>query len=244
MVDPKLIAFVNGKLGAYALDWLKDQLVAVVLHPSEKRRNDQALQQALPPGIPVLTWPQNKAALLEFAPTHALSVQFSYIFRQDLLDLCPFANIHTSFLPYGRGAHPNAWAILNDHPAGVTLHLIDSGVDTGPILAQQEVSVDDADTAKTLYEKLQAQARVLIREAVPAWLAGTLLPYPQPDWSCPNHKVADLGNLVLDPERQYTGREVVDLIRACTFPPYDGIRYEINGRILRLRLDIEEEIDV
>ena len=47
-------------------------------------------------------------------------------------------NLHISYLPYNRGADPNLWSFIDDTPSGVTIHLIDEGLDTGPILIQKQ----------------------------------------------------------------------------------------------------------
>ena len=46
----------------------------------------------------------------------------------------PIINLHMSFLPFNRGAHPNFWSFVNKTPSGVTIHEINNGVDTGPII--------------------------------------------------------------------------------------------------------------
>lgn len=63
-------------------------------------------------------------------------------------------NLHISYLPWNRGADPNLWSWIDDTPKGVTIHLIDEGVDTGPILAQRHVLMGDDETLATSYGKL------------------------------------------------------------------------------------------
>ena len=71
-------------------------------------------------------------------------------------------NLHISLLPYGRGADPNIWSYLENTPNGVTIHRIDSGIDTGPVLVQKAVSMDfDHDTLKTSYIKLSQAVEIL-----------------------------------------------------------------------------------
>lgn len=48
-------------------------------------------------------------------------------------------NIHNAMLPFGRGAHPNFWAWFENNDHGVTIHRVDEGIDTGPVLAQRNV---------------------------------------------------------------------------------------------------------
>ena len=70
-----------------------------------------------------------------------VSYGYRHILKGDLINSsdCPIFNLHISYLPYNRGAHPNFWSFYDNTPAGVTIHLIDEGVDTGPIVSQKYV---------------------------------------------------------------------------------------------------------
>jgi len=90
----------------------------------------------------------------------------------DLLLVCRFAllppaifnapglgavNVHSSLLPRYRGIHPVSWALINgETETGVTLHRIGEGADTGPILSQSPVAIDDSDDLWSLTAKLNA----------------------------------------------------------------------------------------
>lgn len=52
-------------------------------------------------------------------------------------------NLHISYLPWNRGAHPNVWSFVDDTPKGVTIHLMSAGLDKGDILYQEAVSFLD-----------------------------------------------------------------------------------------------------
>lgn len=52
---------------------------------------------------------------------------------------CPIINLHISYLPYNRGAHPNFWSWWDETPKGVSIHFIDSGIDTGPVITRCQV---------------------------------------------------------------------------------------------------------
>ena len=70
-----------------------------------------------------------------------ISFGYRHILRPEFLRLChrPPINLHISFLPYNRGAHPVFWAFHDKTKIGVTVHEIDEGLDTGPILFRKEV---------------------------------------------------------------------------------------------------------
>ena len=63
-------------------------------------------------------------------------------------------NLHNSLLPYGKGIYPNLWSFIEGTPSGVSIHYIDSDIDTGDIIVQKEVVFSTDDTLKTSHDKL------------------------------------------------------------------------------------------
>jgi methionyl-tRNA formyltransferase len=76
-------------------------------------------------------------------------------------------NLHISLLPWNRGADPNLWSFLEDTPKGVTIHYIDSGIDTGDVVAQRAVEHLSMDTLRTSYLRLEREIERLFRECWP-----------------------------------------------------------------------------
>lgn len=89
-------------------------------------------------------------------------------------------NLHISMLPWNRGADPNLWSFLENTPKGVTIHLLDEGIDTGPILYQERVSFSDHETLNTAYEKLSFTIENLFCRNWPSIRSGTAPAKPQP----------------------------------------------------------------
>jgi len=84
-------------------------------------------------------------------------------------------NIHPSLLPAFPGLDAIGQALAaGAEETGVTVHFIDEGVDTGPVVAQERVAVEPDDTVETLRERLQAVEHELLPEAVRLYLAGAL----------------------------------------------------------------------
>lgn len=88
-------------------------------------------------------------------------------------------NLHISYLPWGRGADPNLWAWIDDEPHGVTLHYIDSGIDTGDIIAQRRVEMDADETLASSYTKLHEAAVGLFQDSWPELRNGRAARTPQ-----------------------------------------------------------------
>ncbi|MBT5926611.1 MAG: methionyl-tRNA formyltransferase [Verrucomicrobia bacterium] len=90
-------------------------------------------------------------------------------------------NIHTSLLPKYRGAAPIQWAIWNGDPVtGVTMMLMDQGMDTGPIVCTKEIPITSLTTAAILHDQLAEAGSILIRNRLVSYVRGDLEPNPQP----------------------------------------------------------------
>jgi len=120
--------------------------------------------------------------LASFQPELIIVAAFGYILPPEVLSLPRFAclNIHPSLLPQHRGPSPVADAILcGDELTGVTIMLMDRGMDTGPILAQEKVGVSFMDTTGSLTSRLADVGARLLLETLPKWRGGKLRPQAQ-----------------------------------------------------------------
>lgn len=89
-------------------------------------------------------------------------------------------NLHPSLLPRHRGASPIPAAILaGDTDTGVSLMLMDAGLDTGPLVAQRRMPLDGTETAPDLEARLAELAASLLAEQLEPWLNGELIPEAQ-----------------------------------------------------------------
>lgn len=96
--------------------------------------------------------------LRELEPDIIVTAAYGKILPQEILSLPKIAclNIHASLLPKYRGAAPIQWSIINgDKVTGITIMKMDEGMDTGDIILQKEISIEDNETYGTLYEKLK-----------------------------------------------------------------------------------------
>ncbi len=111
--------------------------------------------------------------LQAWQPDLIVVAAFGQILRQNVLDLPPLGciNIHASLLPRWRGAAPIQAAILNgDAQTGVTIMIMDAGVDTGAILSQRTEPIHKDDTAGILGERLSKIGAELLIETLPQYL--------------------------------------------------------------------------
>ena len=110
-------------------------------------------------------------ALAEAVGTHApdllVSAGFMKLVGEAILDRFPMVNTHPALLPSFPGMHGARDALEHGVKiAGATLFLVDGGVDTGPILAQVAVPVEDDDTEETLHERIKVGERAMLVETV------------------------------------------------------------------------------
>lgn len=168
-------------------------VVAVYTQPDKPVGRSRRI--ALPPvkrlamehGVPVIQPKTLKSAealgeLASFKPELIVVSAFGHILPQEVLALPKFGclNVHPSLLPRHRGPSPVAASILcGDQPTGVTIMLMDVGIDSGPILAQRKVGISFTDTAGSLASKLASVGAELLIETLPEWLEGKLEPQPQ-----------------------------------------------------------------
>lgn len=231
----------------------EEQIVGLVLHSPERQRyGSEILSAADLPADRVFYGDtlhhQDILHRIEaLHPDIALSVFFGYILQPSFLRIPAKGclNLHPAFLPYNRGAYPNVWSIVEGTPAGVTLHYVDEGIDTGDIVAQRQVPVRPTDTGERLYRRLEQACVDLFQRAWPLVRSGQASRIPQDKGSGTFHRVRDVERLDnIDLERSYTARELIDIIRARTFPPHRGAYFEHQGWRIYLQLELlyEEEL--
>jgi methionyl-tRNA formyltransferase len=249
----KIICLANNWTGWQVVKGLKErgeQIVGLVVHPEGKARfRDEILEAAgLGDGQVFDGSRLRDPAVLEqiaaLEPDLGLSLFFAYIMRPEFLEIFPreVINLHPGYLPYNRGVYANVFSILDDAPAGVTLHYVDQGVDTGDIIARLPVLVEPDDTGKTLYRRLEKACLELFWETWPQVSSGTNPRTPQDPAEGSAHSFGDIEGLdLIDLDKAYTGRELINLLRARTFPPYRGAYFLHKGQKVYLRLELEKE---
>ncbi len=247
----RILFLGNNWVGWQIVSCLREQgeeIVGVVIHSPEKRKYGEEIigSAGVAPSCvfdgSCLRQPETLEAIKALRPEMGVSALFGYIIRQDVLDLFTAGclNVHPALLPYNRGAFPNVWSIIEGTPAGVTIHYIDAGIDTGDIIAQQQVSVETFDTGGSLYRKLERACVDLFIHTWPVLRSGRVTRTPQPAQAGCEHRTRDV-ELVdeIDLDRTYTARELINILRARTFPPYSGAYFRQDGRRIYLSLQLD-----
>lgn len=189
------------------------------------------------------------ARIRSWQPDVILSVYFPQIIRRQVLDIPRLGavNLHPSLLPYNRGTWPELWALIDQTPAGVTLHYMDEGVDTGDIINQKEVSSGWFDTGETLLQRIEDMGLALLKEEFQGVVSGKSKRIGQ-QASGTLHKIKELEKISkISLDKTYTAAELINILRAVTIPnDLPGAYFEIPGTgekvFMELRLRTESEV--
>ena len=120
--------------------------------------------------------------LAGFDPDVIVVAAYGQLLPQSVLEIPTYKciNVHPSLLPKYRGAAPVAAAILaGERFTGVSVMLMEAGLDTGPVLAHAQITVSDQDTTGSLTAKLSETGARLLQEVLPGWVKGEITPRPQ-----------------------------------------------------------------
>jgi len=171
-----------------------------------------------------------------------VAVHFPYLVPAEALDLARLGwiNLHPAYLPYNRGWHTPSWAILDGTPIGATIHFMDSGIDTGDIVARAEVPVQLHDTADSLYHKVKQEEVRLFEREWPRIVSGTFERLAQGPDEGSLHRRSDLFDpdiqrLDLDASR-CVGEVLRQLSALTTSDPSEAAYFESAGGRFRVQL--------
>jgi methionyl-tRNA formyltransferase len=221
------VLFGYGEMGCTALEFLRangEDVAAVITHrdnPAEKQWFRSLAQLAASTRTPTHIGEEIdlRNTVSQLRPDLILSFYYRDMIPTNVLSLAPQGalNLHGSKLPRLRGRAPINWALVEcEEETGVTLHHMVKEPDAGDIVAQRSWRIGPRDTAKDLFDRAVAEARILLREVWPAIRAGTAPRTPQDpakatyrgrrtpedgriDWTKPARRIDGLVRAVTDP---------------------------------------------
>jgi methionyl-tRNA formyltransferase len=191
MTEP-VVFFGSGPVAAEALRrlaaWAPIEAVITKPQPPHHKEIFPVIAVCQELGLPMLTVSTRKElselfGRRQFTSQAGVVIDFGIIIAQDVIDAFEYGivNSHFSLLPRWRGADPITFSILEgDTETGVSLMLIVPELDAGPLLAQRSLPLPADITTPVLTEQLIALSDALLRETLPAYLAGSVQPREQP----------------------------------------------------------------
>jgi len=183
--------------------------------------------------------------IADLQPEAIVLVAFAQLLPAAILGVPPLGclNIHPSLLPNHRGSSPIVAAILaGDEITGVSIMLMEEGLDAGPILGQEAVPILSEDTAGSLTLKLAHPGARLLLQILPRWVEGRLVPQSQ------NEVEATYSKRIVKEDGEIDWRlSATDLWRRVrAFQPWPGCYTRWQGKLLKLIevLPLAEETSV
>lgn len=239
----KVLVLAYQEIGCACLEALIEadaDVKAVLTHEDEAGENiwfRSVARTAEDAGLPVYT-PEtpNTPEVLELAESYSPDFIFSFYYRhllsKDFLSLARKGayNMHGSLLPRYRGRAPINWVLVNgETETGMTLHRMTPRPDAGPIVAQQRVAIDEADTVVDLYRKMTVAAKSVMAESWPLLASGKAVETPQDEARASYYGRRRPEDGRVDWNRP--AKQAYDLVRAVT-RPYPGAFAFHQGRPL------------
>lgn len=174
--------------------------------------------------------PNCAAVLKSLNPDLILSLAWRQIFSKEIISIPKIGciNFHGALLPKYGGGTPTNWAIImGEKETGVTAHWIDAGIDTGDIIKQKKVLINDDDTGYSLRQRMD-EACVELFEEVMCFVKNGNIPHIKQDLSKSTYFPPRKPKDGIINWNQSAG-DIYNLIRAITYP-YPGAFSFINGK--------------
>lgn len=139
-------------------------------------------------------------------------------------------NIHPALLPKYRGRFSTAHAIFNGEKIhGVTIHWMDEGIDSGPVILQDKFDIADNDTAQIVYDKFTSVGSKLFKNFLDKWLSGEkIIAIPQDESQATYYPKGLPGDGEID--WSWTGKQIRNWIRAMTFEPFPPASFMLGDK--------------
>ena len=171
-----------------------------------------------------------------------LSLHSKQLFPDALVENHLCINVHPGLNPHNRGWFPQVFSILNGLPIGVTIHKMDTELDHGPILWQEELPIYPQDTSKDVYDRILAKELELLDQHLGDILTGKYTLTPMAEEGNINYK-ADFDALCpIDLSEPATYGAVIDRLRALTHAPYQNAYFvDADGKKVYVGITLRKE---
>lgn len=220
-----------GLMSLFAMGVAPDN-IALLTHPSDSRnvglRSLADLRKLRTCDAPAKS-PETLDWVRDFAPDLLISLHYRSLVPRDMLQLLPLGgvNLHPSLLPNYRGTNSVAWVLINGEPiTGFTFHRMDERFDTGNILLQDVIPIEETDTAFSLFHRQIIRSMGKLEGVIGQMLAGDPGIPQSPGGSYYPRALPHNG--LIDPAWD---RGAIDrFIRAMHFPPFSPAAVVLDGQ--------------
>jgi methionyl-tRNA formyltransferase len=183
-------------------------------------------------------------SIMSIKPDLIITCYWPYLLRPEIIAIPKYGciNFHPALLPENRGWYPTVWEVLYGENAGVTLHLIDEGADTGMIINQRKFKIEESDTGGTVYEKSMDLMVELFKETWEDLYDNGIALKKQNEFNATYHSKKE-GNTFneINLKADYNAEHLLKIIKAKTFNDKSYAYYIKNGKKYYVRIDVYEE---
>ena len=249
------IAFLGSKeVGYSVLQFLIEntatfdiEIIAVISNDRKIYATDKSvLELASNHQVPILA---NANELLNIAPfDYLISVQYHEILLQKHIDCAQklAVNLHMAPLPEYRGCNQFSFAIIEEAKEfGTTLHVLESGIDSGDLLFESRFPISNDETVVSLHRKTTEKSISLFQNSISAILTGDFERKPQKGFYNIRKKGFHLRNEIKDIKQidlNWEDDKIDRYVRATYFPPFPSPYAMVDGKKVELSLDWQNEL--
>jgi len=254
---PKVIFFGTPEFAIPSLKALVERKIPVelvVTRPDRKKGRGQKLSAppvkefATEAGLEcyqpeTLKDPEVMEKLGKYEADCLVIVAYGQLIPRELIEMTPLGaiNVHPSLLPKYRGAAPIQRAIMTgESETGVSIMLLDEGMDSGPILSQEKIAIKSDDTLGILHDKLAQMGAEILVDAIKNYYRGELNPVPQDHEKATFAPAISKSECLIDWTR--SSEDICNLIRAID--PVPGAYTYWDGKILKIFSPRVEKIEL
>jgi methionyl-tRNA formyltransferase len=242
--ENKKYIFIGGKqIGVNCLKELVDRNIKpqLVIPNSDDNGqfswHDSLLEYAIKRKLPVIQGAKLKnqdliKKIKEISPEIIFCIGGTQIIPESILAIPQLGclNIHPAYLPKYRGRYSTAHAIFNgEKKTGVTLHWMNNGIDSGPIIKQKKILITNIDTALTLYNKFTETGTELFSDFLDKWLSGAKITAKAQNEKKATYYLKGLPNDGKI-DWNWNGKKIYNFIRAMTFEPFSPAYFTIGDK--------------
>jgi len=171
-----------------------------------------------------------------------ISVHCKQLFPEELVTSLRCINVHPGFNPFNRGWYPQVFSIVNGMKGGVTIHEMDSLLDHGPIIIQEECVIESWDTSGSVYQKIMKIERDMLLDNYEMICEGNYIARPMINDGNVNLQIDFERLRHIDLDQEGTMGSFLDHLRALTHEDYNNAYYlDDSGRKIYVRVILEPE---
>ena len=253
----EITLFVNNWLGWQVAKWLRweqhEVVNLAVVHPPETGKFLSEIKSAMRGRevflkAPELRTENGRKWMSMIHGDIGISAGFGYILSKEIIDMFPMGivNLHPAYLPHNKGWNPNVYPFIDGSPAGVAIHYMNEGIDSGPIIDREKVEVLSTDTGGILHQRLTRKLLELFKKNWPKLRMGTELAFWNNPIDYPVHYRKDMREIEhINLDDYYLAGHLINIIRGNTYPPYPSAYFvDDDGQKIYMRMQLLREKDL